>query len=182
MHGFDRASQCPLWNHQVSSGKIDSMHVSPTGARIALCACPGSGSSLEEDLRALQMWGAAGVLSLIEDHEFAAHGVQSLPDRVAALGMRWWHLPIRDRDTPDAQFETKWAEVGGELRELFTQGASIAVHCMGGLGRTGTIAARILVELGAEPGAAVARVREVRPGSIETPAQEAFVYACRPIR
>jgi ADP-ribosyl-[dinitrogen reductase] hydrolase len=40
------------------------------------------------------------------------------------------------------------------------------------------IAARLLVELGSEPGVAVARVREVRPGSIETREQEEFVYGC----
>ena len=50
---------------------------------------------------------------------------------------------------------------------------------MGGLGRSGMIAARLLVELGEEPRAAIQRVRQVRPGAIETAAQEDYVLACR---
>lgn len=137
--------------------------------------------SLASDLETLRDWGARGLVSLMEEHEFAALGVQSLPERIEALGMCWWHLPIRDMETPDERFEARWVNIGGELRRLLGEGISIAVHCRGGLGRTGMIAARVLVELGSEPGAAIARVREVRPGAIETRAQEAFVYACRVI-
>jgi hypothetical protein len=43
------------------------------------------------------------------------------------------------------------------------------------LGRAGTIAARLLVELGMEPRKAIASVRAVRPGAIETSEQERFV-------
>jgi ADP-ribosyl-[dinitrogen reductase] hydrolase len=117
-------------------------------------------------------------VSLIEDHEFELLGVQSLPEQVEALGLRWWHLPIRDMGTPDERFETRWREAGHELRRLLGEGLSIAVHCRSGLGRTGMIAARLLVELGSEPGAAIARVREVRPAAIETRDQEAYVYGC----
>jgi protein-tyrosine phosphatase len=157
---------------------IDSLQVSATGGRIGLCACPGLERSLATDLERLRDWGAHGLVSLIEDHEFAMLGVHSLPGHVEALGMHWWHLPIRDMGTPDQRFEARWRQAGGELRGLLGEGVSIAVHCRGGLGRTGMIAARLLVELGSEPGVAVARVREVRPGSIETREQEEFVYGC----
>ena len=160
---------------------FDCLHVEGTQGRIALCACPGPEWSLANDLETLYDWGARGLVSLIEDHEFATLGVQSLPERVEALGMRWWHLPIRDMGTPDARFQARWVKVGGELRGLLSDGASIAIHCRGGLGRTGMIAARLLVELGSEPRIAIAKVREVRPGTIETRAQEAFVYACSAI-
>ena len=51
----------------------------------------------------------------------------------------------------------------------------VLIHCRGGLGRAGTIAARLLIELGTEPGEAIANVRAVRPGAIETDDQEEFV-------
>ncbi|MDP7292161.1 MAG: hypothetical protein QF497_08015, partial [Verrucomicrobiota bacterium] len=60
-------------------------------------------------------------------------------------------------------------------------GESIVLHCKGGLGRTGTIAARLLVELGMTPGNAILAVREARPGAIETSAQETYVLACKPV-
>jgi len=55
----------------------------------------------------------------------------------------------------------------------------VLIHCTGGLGRSGMIAARLLVELGEEPRLAMQRVRAARPGAIETAAQEAYVLACR---
>jgi protein-tyrosine phosphatase len=51
----------------------------------------------------------------------------------------------------------------------------VLVHCAAGLGRTGTLAALLLVEGGLEPEAAIARVRQARPGTLETADQEAFV-------
>ena len=158
---------------------FDSLLLPDTGGRIGLCACPGLGGSLATDLASLRNWGARGLLSLIEDHEFALLGVASLPEQVEALGMHWWHLPIRDMATPDARFEARWRQTGQELRSLLGDGQSVAVHCRGGLGRTGTIAARLLVELGTEPALAIERVRDTRPGSIETREQEQFVYSCR---
>jgi ADP-ribosyl-[dinitrogen reductase] hydrolase len=49
------------------------------------------------------------------------------------------------------------------------------VHCRGGLGRAGTVAARLLAELGMAPADAISRVRAVRPGAIQTQAQREYV-------
>ena len=51
----------------------------------------------------------------------------------------------------------------------------MAVHCAAGLGRTGTLAAQLLVLQGVAPDEAILRVRQARPGTIETPAQEQAV-------
>ena len=40
----------------------------------------------------------------------------------------------------------------------------VLVHCRGGLGRAGTIAARLLIELGMEPTKAIASVRSGTTG------------------
>lgn len=55
------------------------------------------------------------------------------------------------------------------------------VHCKGGLGRAGTIAARLLVELGTDPSDAISKVRGVRTGAIETSAQERYVLSHAPV-
>ena len=158
---------------------IDSLILPDSGARIGLCPCPGRSGSLANDLEEVRDWGARGLVTLIEDKEFGPLGVASLPEQVEALGMHWWHLPIRDMDTPDEDFERRWREVGQELRELLNEGISIALHCHGGKGRTGMIAARLLVELGSAPALAIERVRTARPGSIETKGQEAFLHGCK---
>ena len=161
--------------------KIDTLPVRDSGARIGLCACPGQSAALSCDLRRLRDWGARGLVTLVEAHELELLGVTSISEQVEALGMRWWHLPIRDMDTPDADFEMRWRESGDALRSLLRDGFSIALHCRGGLGRTGTVAARLLVELGSVPALAIEQVRRTRPGSIETREQEEFVQRCEPV-
>jgi protein-tyrosine phosphatase len=54
-------------------------------------------------------------------------------------------------------------------------GKTVVVHCRGGLGRSGLVAASCLVVLGLRPAAAIARVRQGRAGAVETPAQEDWV-------
>ena len=153
--------------------------------RIGITFCPGkvqpgamSGSwnrDLGLDLDAIANWNAAAVVTLVEDHELKTLKVQALGQQVAARHMHWHHLPIPDVSTPDAEFERLWMEVGEGLRARLRDGFNVLVHCKGGLGRAGTIAARLMVELGASPEAAVASVRKVRPGAIETAAQLAYV-------
>ena len=67
------------------------------------------------------------------------------------------------------------AEVGEGLRGRLRDGFSVLVHCKGGLGRAGTIAARLLIELSLSPREAVYAVRHARPGAIETSEQHEYV-------
>jgi ADP-ribosyl-[dinitrogen reductase] hydrolase len=89
--------------------------------------------------------------------------------------MGWMHMPIPDVSTPEPRFEAKWPEVSERLRSRLDSGESVLVHCRGGLGRAGMIAARLLVEIGVDPEVAIKRVRAVRPGAIRTAAQEQWV-------
>ena len=159
--------------------------------RIGVTLCPGktdpagiSGAwkrDLDTDLDAIRRWGATAVVTLIEEHEFDLLSVRDLPGKVRNRHMEWWHLPIQDGKSPPAQgFEDRWAVAGDALRDRLRLGFDVLVHCRGGLGRAGTVAARLLVELGARPDDAIRRVRDVRPGAIEDGAQEAHVAQCAP--
>ena len=52
----------------------------------------------------------------------------------------------------------------------------VVVSCYAGIGRTGTVLACYLVTRGFGPDDAINEVRRLRPGSIQTPEQEAAVY------
>ncbi len=174
---------------RVRTSLSDPLHIAevPAGAGlVGLTICPGKrgdsafGASWERDLdadvRVIREWGAAAVVTLIEDHEFEMLGVERLSTAVNDAGMEWHHLPIRDVQVPDARFEASWASTGVRLGNRLRSGERVLVHCRGGLGRTGMVAARLLVEFaGATPRQALDDVRAVRHGAVETPAQEAWV-------
>jgi len=96
----------------------------------------------------------------------------NLGDGIRRRGMEWRHLSIRDVSIPDGRFERAWPRQSREIRERLRAGDNVLVHCRGGLGRAGMIAARLLVDEGVDPDAAIAAIRAARPGAIETPAQE----------
>jgi ADP-ribosyl-[dinitrogen reductase] hydrolase len=94
--------------------------------------------------------------------------------------MEWHHLPIRDVQVPDARFEGAWARAGILLGDRLRNGDRVLVHCRGGLGRTGMVAARFLVEFaGATPQQALDAVRKARPGAVETAEQVSWVLGLR---
>jgi len=67
------------------------------------------------------------------------------------------------------------------LRRLLRRGGKVVIHCRVGLGRSGMIAARLMVELGMTPSEAISRVRKARPGAIQTSEQERHVTETRKI-
>jgi protein-tyrosine phosphatase len=152
---------------------------------IGITFCPGKrGDSvygapwardLALDLDAIAAWGADMMLTLVEAHELRHLGVPHLGEAVARRGVPWHHLPIRDLQAPDREF---MATARDPLRSALTTlraGGKVLVHCRGGLGRAGTVAASLLIELGERPADALSRVRHARPGSVETAAQESYV-------
>ena len=77
---------------------------------------------------------------------------------------------------PDQEFEEVWAVEGKQIKASLVAGERVILHCLAGLGRTGMIAARLLVDMGMSPELAVAEVRKVRPRAIQTDNQEMYVH------
>lgn len=121
------------------------------------------------------------VVTLVEQFELENLQVADLGSRVLDRHMEWFHLPIVDVSVPDHAFEKAWSTAGEALRATLRSGFNVLVHCRGGIGRAGTIAARLMVELGWDAEAAIARVRSVRPGAIETREQEDHVRSAVPV-
>jgi ADP-ribosyl-[dinitrogen reductase] hydrolase len=157
---------------------------------LGVTLCPGkrdahamSGTwhrDVRTDVAMIRQWGAAIVITLIESHEFALLQVEELGSVVMQSGMRWLHMPIRDVSVPDERFHTAWAMHRKLVMKTLEDGANVLVHCKGGLGRAGTVAAQILIESGVPARDAIATVRAKRPGAIETLAQERYLLGLSP--
>jgi len=169
--------------------RIDAV-ATPGGGQIGMTFCPGKkqrdsisgpwSRDLGLDLDRIREWGAVTVVTLMEAHELARYKVGGLGDAVRQRGMTWYHLPIVDVGVPEEPFEKGWGVAGPDLRSSLATGRKVLLHCRGGLGRTGTIAAQLLIELGVPAEEAIARVRDARPGAIEKGEQEGYVRRVRP--
>lgn len=149
---------------------------------LLLGPCPGrrketlddaaSQAALTEDLSRLAGLGATGLLSLVETKELP-HGFAAA---IRVAGLKWTHLPIPDYGVPDSGFMAGWRKL--DLARRLREGESWAIHCRAGLGRTGTIAALLLVENGTGAAEAIAQIRhEHDAAAVETEAQENFLIA-----
>jgi len=150
----------------------------PTGAGIlALCPLPGAGGAVTRDLARIADFAPALVISMTETRERADLGAAELPDRLAALGIGWAPFPVPDFGTPSQ--DADWGAVSIRAQAVLDAGGRVLVHCRGGLGRSGMAVLRLLVERGEDPDRALARLRAVRPGAVETEAQRIWATSAQ---
>ena len=112
-------------------------------------------------------------LLLVEDVDLAMSRAWATVPALEAAGIRVVRHPVPDMDVPrdPAAYRVTLDDVTARIR----RGERIVVACRGGLGRTGTAAACLLVDAGVAPDEAIARVRAARRGTVERDSQEEFV-------
>lgn len=116
---------------------------------LILTPCPGTKElGLIESLQQLKDQGAVGIVTALSLDELEKAGVADLPEEARKLGLEWFHQPIVDDQDPGTGFDAHWDENNPKVQELLQNGGKIALHCMGGSGRTGLLAAHILLEQG----------------------------------
>lgn len=165
---------------------IDVLRMPGGRGVIGMSYCPGrkeagidpleSRRDLARDLASIRDWGAQTVVTLLQEHELRLLGVADLGPSVRAVGLHWLHAPIMDLGVPDTAFESAWQQAGSIVHEPLRCGQKVLLHCRAGLGRTGTVAARLLIESGVDPDSALAAVRRARPGAVENLEQIDYIH------
>ncbi len=96
--------------------------------------------------------------------------IEAVPkSTLAARGIDALHLPVRDFTAPTQEQMLVFVR---EVAARHAVGESVGVHCTAGLGRSGTMLAAYFVSTGMNAEQAIAHIRELRPGSVETKSQE----------
>ncbi|AWS00268.1 protein-tyrosine phosphatase family protein [Metallosphaera hakonensis] len=131
------------------------------------------GSHMPSHLDEIRLWKSSGVrkvLILAEDWEIEESwgDVDYYLDQLRSEGLSYLHVPIPDGYPPSrSQFQ--------EIVQWLDKGANL-VHCVAGIGRTGTVLAGYLIlREGVTPDQAVQEVRKYRPGAVQTMQQFLFL-------
>ncbi len=156
----------PTWELQILEGQ----------SALVLTPCPGTKEAdLSASLAQLKAQGVQAVVSALSFAEMAEAGVAQLPQQSKELGMAWFHLPIEDDQAPGEEFASQWEQVSPNLHNIVNQGGKLALHCMGGSGRTGILAAHLLLELGWDLERIKSEVKALRPGAFTKPLQIEYI-------
>jgi atypical dual specificity phosphatase len=123
---------------------------------LAALARPAS----REELDWLRRQGIEVLVSLTED--------PVRRDWVNDAGLMVFHVPMEDMEAPEQE---QLDRVISAITRALEHNMAVAVHCGAGLGRTGLVLASYLVAKGQAAENAIAKVRRLRPGSIETEEQ-----------
>ncbi len=162
---------------QSTSLRLDWLsHESIAPGSLAITLLPGRRDfdrSLDADIDEILGHGISNVVCLATQGELDSFGVRNLLDIYKKQGLDTHHLPILDQEVASPKLTSaavKW------INDALSAGKKVLVHCVGGLGRAGTVAACTLVSNGVAPDAAIAHVREARSQrALETAVQVEFV-------
>jgi len=146
----------------------------PWPGKLALAARPRGDDWLEDEIAGWQREGVDTVFSLLTSQEEEDLGLSNEARHIKARGMQFVSFPILDREVPGS--DTKAAAVLEKLDADLLSGRNVVVHCRQGIGRTGLMAAGLLVMKGLTPEAAVKSLGAARGIPIpETAAQRRWI-------
>jgi protein-tyrosine phosphatase/nicotinamidase-related amidase len=171
---------CSLIKNRILKGgklRIDWVdHELLKKGNIGLTILPGRkdySRSVDEDLKQLKAYEVDIVVPLITDDEFSHYGVSDLLEKYEEYEFDVHRLPIMDQLVSS---EEEMNELISLLDNEINNDKKVLLHCVGGLGRSGLVAACYLKYKGLKSDDAISAVRKVRgPRTVESKIQEDFV-------
>ena len=137
---------------------------------------PSGGGLLLDALKDWRDEGTNIVVSLLTEAEVEKANLQQAAAFCQQLGMTFITFPIEDYGVPTDQ-QAALALIG-ELSASLNRGLSIAVHCWGGIGRSTTVAAAVLIQQGFEPETVFDLIGAVRGTAVpDTQQQKEWVWS-----
>lgn len=132
---------------------------------LAVMAKPVSGEWADEEFSGLREAGIRQVVSLLEPHEAYEFGLVDEQAHREKHGMEFVSYPIPDRGLPPSV--QGFANLTRSIYQQSAGGLSTVVHCRAGIGRTGLVAAGVLLHAAFDAKEAFAHVSKRR--GVEVP-------------
>ncbi|CAJ1074815.1 cyclin-dependent kinase inhibitor 3 [Xyrichtys novacula] len=151
---------------------------------LGICGLPGCRfkdirRSLERDVEEMQNQGVQEVFVFCTRGELSKYRVPSLLEAYRQRGFTIHHWPFPDGDAPELE---QCCQILEELQFNLETNRRTVIHCYGGFGRSGLIAACLLLQLSLTMTAnkAIEILREYRGGgAIQTVKQYNFLHEFR---
>ena len=146
----------------------------PWPGQLAILRRPRGHDWLTDEVRTWRRAGVDVVVSLLTNQETVELGLTEEHRAAADEGLRFISFPIADYSVPKS--EESVIHLMRQLNELLSAGKHVGIHCRQGIGRSGLIAASLLVVVGEEPSEAFAHVAAGRGAMVpDTAAQREWV-------
>ncbi len=141
--------------------------------RLGIMPHPPGGEPLPDAIASLRLAGVELLVSLLTREEIVALDLLDEEALCAAEGISHWWLPIGDWGVPSSRDDA--LSLLSNALAMLREGRSVVLHCHQGIGRSGMIAAAILIGHGLAADDAFGRVSSARGRTVpETPEQRAW--------
>ena len=132
----------------------------PWTGKLAIFAHPRGGEWLLDEIRALKDNGLDVIVSLLTKEEDKELSLLEEKAMCETVGSEFMQFPIADVSVPASSAAT--LELVNALDEFLSKARNVGIHCRAGVGRSGMIAACLLMMRGLSPEEALEEVSNAR--------------------
>jgi len=142
----------------------------PWPGRLGILPRPRGGDWLDDEIRSWKDGGLDVVVSLLMPDEATELDLEQEAQACTNHMIEFLSFGIPDRGVPTSRRET--AELLKQIDAFLTAGRSVAIHCRQGIGRSGLVAASLLILWETKPNDAVTQISRTRGCEIPETAEQ----------